>query len=218
MIESNEDNYDIEDQKDEMNNQDAKYEMSPDPTAPSPSSSGATYTRWGASKCPITSDLVYSGITGGSHYYQRGGGSNYLCLPKERNDVVYSKSLKYKPGVQRYSPIYGTEYENPLNGEDDSNAPCAVCQSTKSNTLMIPGTSKCPDRWTREYFGYLMSAHASYYRTTFVCVDKGQESVPNTKSNKNGALFYHAETVCTTDIPNPPYNPYDELNCVVCSK
>ncbi len=112
-----------------------------------PSSSGATYTRWGASKCPKTSDLVYSGIIGGSYYYQRGGGSNYLCLPKERNAVVYSKSLKYKPGVQRYSPIYGTEYENPLNGEDDSNAPCAVCQSTKSNTLMIPGTSKCPDSW-----------------------------------------------------------------------
>ncbi len=71
---------------------------------------------------------------------KRGGGSNYLCLPKEQNAVVYSKSLNYKSKAQKYSLVYGTEYEKPLNGEDDSNAPCAVCQSTKPNTLMIPGS------------------------------------------------------------------------------
>ncbi len=42
MIESNEDNYDLEDQEDEMNNQFAEDEMAPVPTAPPPSSSGAT--------------------------------------------------------------------------------------------------------------------------------------------------------------------------------
>ena len=44
---------------------------------------GAIYTRWGKSSCPPVegTELVYSGITGGTYYNQQGGGANYLCMP-----------------------------------------------------------------------------------------------------------------------------------------
>ena len=49
-----------------------------------PSSRGAIYTRLGKSSCPKVegTELVYSGITGGTFFNQEGGGANYLCMPK----------------------------------------------------------------------------------------------------------------------------------------
>ncbi len=46
---------------------------------PGPKSGGATYTRWGKSTCPQLegTELVYSGIAGGSFYNQKRGGAKY---------------------------------------------------------------------------------------------------------------------------------------------
>ncbi len=64
-----------------------------------------------------------------------------------------------------------------------------------------------------------MSQHQRYKRSMFECVDKGQESVPGSHANTEGALFYHVEANCgTAGLPCPPYNDYKELNCVVCTK
>ena len=73
--------------------------------------------------------------------------------------------------------MYGAEYEMrgnvpssslPLNNED---VPCAVCYvATRDTVLMISGTYICPQTWTREYYGWLMSEHHSHHRSTFECV------------------------------------------------
>ena len=185
---------------------------------PGPTSGGATYIRWGKSSCPEVTgtELVYSGIAGGSWYNQEGGGSNYLCMPKYPE---YSSTLTYSAGIQDYSPIHGAEYQFPLQGNHDHNVPCAVCcVSTRPTVVMIPAKASCPPTWTREYYGYLMAHHKVHRRTTFECVDKAMESLPGSHADTNGALFYHTEATCTSGLPCVPYNPNQELNCVVCTK
>ena len=191
-----------------------------------PSSGGAIYTRWGKRSCPEVAgtELVYSGITGGTFYHQRGGGANYLCMPK---DPEYSPSLTYRSAVFHWtSTVYGSEYEFPLRGAHDHNVPCAVCYvSTRPTVLMIPAKASCPTNWTREYYGYIMTEHKGDHnrdirgRTMFECVDKDQESLPGGGTiSTNGVLFYHVEADCNTGLPCPPYNNHKELNCVVCTK
>ena len=69
-----------------------------------PHSGGATYVRWGNSPCPgVTgTELVYAGVAGGSHCNEKGGGSNYLCMPQ---DPEYSTNLQYRPGINQYGSI-----------------------------------------------------------------------------------------------------------------
>ena len=194
----------------------------PGPQGPPGSpSGGAIYTRWGKSSCPQIegTELVYSGITGGTYYTHSGGGANYLCMP---HDAEYSTTLTYSSGVQGYAQIHGTEYGVvPLQGTHDHNVPCAVCYvSTRPTVLVIPAKPTCPPTWTREYFGYLMSGSTKFsgrYRTMFECVDGDQEGLPGSEANVDGAQFYHVEANCT-GLPCPPYNNHKELNCVVCTK
>ena len=105
-------------------------------------------------------ELVYAGRVGGSWFGHTGGGANYLCMP---NDPDY---LRYQPGVNGASPVYGAEYElwggGPFRADSEAvfqhNAPCAVCYaSTKVAVTMIPAKTRCPSIWTLEYSGYLMS-------------------------------------------------------------
>ena len=188
---------------------------------------GTLYTRWGKSTCPQVggTELVYSGLAGGTYYSHRGGGANYLCMPK---DPEYSLNLRYRSGSSNfpYAYVYGSEYDRPLQGGHDHNVPCAVCEvSTRSKVLMIPAKATCPSSWTREYYGYLMTGYIGNHdddvrgRYMFECVDRDQESLPSgSHANTNGAVFHHVEAVCNHGLPCPPYNPTKELNCVVCTK
>ena len=189
------------------------------PPGPSGSlSGGATYTRWGNSSCPgVTgTEQVYAGIAGGSMHNQVGGASNYLCLPP---DPEYSTTLTYIDGVQNWSPIHGSEYQGPAQGIQNHNVPCAVCRvSTRPTVIMIPAKASCPSTWTMEYYGYLMSENRGNHRSTFECLDKSMESLPNSQADTNGAVFHHTEAFCQTGLPCPPYNINQELNCVVCTK
>ena len=203
-------------------------ETSPPTTAttaptPAPASTGtpgqAVYTRWGKSSCPEMNgtSLLYSGLAAGSAFSIQGGGANHLCLP---GDPEYSPDLTYKAGIDGDTTISGSEYENPAQGTDDHNIPCAVCLlSTRPTVVMIPGKATCPPAWTREYYGYLMAERdrVPHQRSTFECVDQEQESLPESSSNRDAALFYHVEVDCV-NLPCPPYNRDQEVNCVVCSK
>ena len=189
---------------------------------PGPRSGGAIYTRWGKSTCPQVegTDIIYSGITGGTFYTTPGGGANYLCMPK---DPEYSSDLTYRNNLgSERGFIQGTEYQHPLQGLHDHNVPCAVCYvSTRPIVLMIPAKASCPSTWTREYYGYLMSGGSQYSdhkRTMFECVDADQEVLHGTQTNTNGALFYHTEAACNTGLPCLPYVSNKQLNCVVCTK
>ena len=191
---------------------------------PGLSTGGVVYTRWGRTTCPNTSgtQLLYAGRTAGSHYTQKGGGGNYLCLPEQPQYSTYTA------GVQDgRAYLYGAEYETggnnqprfgPLNSVDNHNVPCAVCYaSTRETAVMIPAQYICPSSWTREYYGYLMAARHNQHRTMFECVDQSPQSVPGSIANTNGALFYHVEVNCN-GIPCPPYDTQKEVTCVVCTK
>ncbi len=179
---------------------------------------GLTYIRWGSSSCPSNvsgTEMVYSGIAGGSLFMHSGGGSNYLCMPK---DPQYNSNFSYRSSVDHHSDIHGVEYQFPLQGTHNDNAPCAVCHvSTRSALLLIPAKYSCPANWTSEYYGYLMSEQQIHKRTQFVCVDHSMEGLAGSQVDTNGALFYHAEATCN-GLPCPPYNNTKELNCVVCTK
>ena len=182
-----------------------------------PRNGGVVYTRWGKSSCPSVSGttLVYAGRAGGMEFTQKGGAANYLCMP---DDPDY---LSYRPGVQGWSYVYGTEYETggaPLSAVNNHNVPCAVCYvSTRVAVTMIPAKTRCPSNWTLEYSGYLMSDYHVYTTTMYECVDKNPDSVPGSASNTNGALFYHVEASCNGMLC-PPYDPQKELTCAVCTK
>ena len=184
---------------------------------------GTMYTRWGRTTCPSTpgTQLVYSGRAAGSHYNHQGGASNYLCMPA---NPEYSS---YKPGVFGPSYVYGAEYQTAnggsglLSSSNNNNVPCAVCYtSLRGTVLMLPAKISCPHSWTREYWGYLMSAatiYSDHYRTRFECLDRNPEAVPGSAANTNGALFHHTEATCN-GLPCPPYDTQKELTCAVCTK
>ena len=83
--------------------------------------------------------LIILGQTGGNKQSNKGGGSNYLCLP---NDPDNGKPYAYANDV-----LYGTEYQTggsakPFGFGDlqSKDVPCAVCRRRgKSSVLIIPG-------------------------------------------------------------------------------
>ena len=177
---------------------------------------GTVYIRWGRTVCPNVTgtELVYEGIAAGAWYSHTGGGSNYLCLPK---DPDYSD---FQSGKQGDSTIHGVEYQTdgaPLDSVDEHNAPCAVCGTSRSKHIMLPGKNTCPTNWTMEYSGYLMASRYARQKTTFECIDKNPESIAGSSGDANGALFYHVEGRCT-GLPCPPYDEEKELTCSVCTK
>ena len=189
------------------------------PGQPGSAGGGTVYIRWGRTTCPSVpgTELVYEGFAAGTYFWEKGGGSNRLCLPK---DPKYSG---YYPGVQGHSSLHGSEYEmnsghSPLPNVHDHNIPCAFCcVSTRSAVYVVPARDDCPSGWTLEYKGYLMTEHYTHHRNTFECMDKDPESIPGSAADTNGALFYHVEATCN-GLPCPPYDPQKELTCAVCTK
>ena len=182
------------------------------------------YTRWGRTTCSNTTgtQLLYAGRAAGSLHSEKGGGSNYLCLPEQPQYSTYTAGTA---SARAY--LYGAEYETggyangPLHSVHDHNVPCAVCYaSTRETVVMIPARLNCPSSWTREYYGYLMAerSHPAHHRSTFECVDHSPQSVPGSITSINGALFYHVEVKCGYGIPCPPYDAQKEVMCVVCTK
>ena len=184
-----------------------------EPGIPGNGSVGSIYTRWGNSLCPDVpgTQLVYAGKTGGS-FANNGGGANHICMPPNPDYILATRRW-----IQGYAYVYGTEYENPIVGTDDSNVPCAVCYTTRSTVMMIPAKTSCPPSWTKEYIGYLMTERQDLQRSMYECVDSNQEPIPETRPlNRNGALLYHVEASCN-GMDCPPYDPEKELACVVCT-
>ena len=93
--------------------------------------------------------LIILGQAGGNYYTNKGGGSNYLCLP---NDPDNGKPYSYANDV-----LYGAEYEtgsstkpSGLDNLYQKDVPCSVCRRKgKSSVLMIPGKSL--------YFKYILN-------------------------------------------------------------
>jgi hypothetical protein len=75
----------------------------------------------------------------------------------------------------------------------------------------------CPTGWTREYKGYLMAENYNFYRTTYTCMDGNPDYSSETHANRNGALFYFVEGICSGSLPCTPYIDGQELTCAVCT-
>ena len=153
------------------------------------------------------------GIAGGSYYSQTGGGSNYLCLHK---DPIFREN-RAPPGTRR-ALVYGAEYQNtPIDGLNNHDVPCAVCQATRRSVLMIPARNQCELGWTTEYTGYLSAAYSGHQRTEFVCMDGEAEPLPNSITSHDGTLFYPVIGKCGS-LPCLPYINDRELLCAVCTR
>lgn len=153
---------------------------------------------------------------GGNYYKHKGGGANYLCLPKTPQYLSTKEARKY-------SSMYGTEYENEgrvfSKDWDDYNVPCAVCYRTdKSAKLMIPATTTCPSSsWTEEYDGYLMTEDNSRHKNAYECVDRNPEAISGSEKNRNGAQLFFVTFECNGELPCPPFEEKKAVTCVVCT-
>ena len=158
---------------------------------------------------------MYAGIAAGSHKDHSGGTNEYLCLPKEPEYSVYG------PGIHGRAPIHGAEYRTadnqPLPQVHNHNVPCVVCYTIRDAVLMVPARTTCPDTWTLEYSGYLMTGYVGHQRQSVACVDDDPETVRGEAAETNGALFQYTEATCN-GIDCPPYDPQKELTCAVCTK
>ncbi|KAI0208131.1 hypothetical protein LSAT2_007226 [Lamellibrachia satsuma] len=186
---------------------------------------GAVYIRWGRKTCSGNdTELLYWGVVAGSLYTHSGGGSNYLCMPRDPD-----WGPKTTAGFQSGGHLYGAEYEIQSNDPfskanaqslHNNDIPCAVCLvASRQTKLMFPAKLTCPDGWTKEYSGYLMAEHYTHKgRTTYVCMDNAPEVILGGGLDKNGVLFYVIEATCGGALPCPNYVDGWEITCVVCTK
>ena len=177
---------------------------------------GGVYTRWGSTSCADINgtSLVYTGFMGGSMFTHKGAAANHLCMPRDP---------EFLPSRVGGGFVYGTEYQDDFHGQmkmHDTKAPCAVCRSTRTSVLMIPGRKHCYGDWTMEYTGTLASGGYSQDASTeYVCLDSEPEALGGqnvTGSNPYGAMLYFVNTRCGS-LPCPPYKHEGTLPCVVCS-
>ena len=161
---------------------------------------------------------MYRGRAAGSMWSSSGGGANYQCITEELEEFELGSS---NTTVAAY--IYGAEKEMHDNVSSsshmlhDNDVPCTVCYvATRDTVLMIPGKYTCPQNWTREYYGWLMTerSHPGHKgRTTFECVDVDAEGVTDGGTNTNVVSFYHVEIGCgTTPCPQK------KMTCAVCTR
>ncbi len=179
---------------------------------------GVVYERWGRSVCPSEATLVYSGVMANGWYNAIGTGTNYLCLPLTPS-YINEESASAGHG------IYSTEYktsgstDTSMNSVHNMDAPCAVCQSSRSNVLMIPADTSCPSGWFPEYVGYLMSGRYEHLSNkNYVCVDGHPESMFGSEAGSEQASFvYFVAAGCEGFLGCPPFVNQAALSCVVCT-
>lgn len=174
----------------------------------------------GNSECPVeTATLVYKGRAAGTYFSSTGGGSNHLCLVEDPS--YYEGTPQVDEEYAAY--VYGSQYKDTVSSGVylHRDIPCAVCQTIRqSQVLTVPGKHSCPDdTWTLEYNGYIMTEHGNHYRSTFECIDKEMEVVPDVRQSYYSATFYHATVNCDhLSELCPLYDSIKPLTCAVCSK
>ncbi|KAH3706653.1 uncharacterized protein LOC127856995 [Dreissena polymorpha] len=182
-------------------------------------SSGSTYVRWGRSTCPTVDGVsrIYEGFAAGTGHLVSGGGANYICLPKVPELATSVMTAQYT------STIHGAEYQthsSTLHSSIfDQEVPCAVCRTTVSTTVMIPGRLACFDGWKMQYRGFLMAERDIHPNNKqFVCVDENPEIAEgSSNANEDGGLFHFQFPKCGS-LKCPPYTERFAMSCVVCSK
>ena len=181
-------------------------------------SGGTTYERWGRNDCPGDAQLVYPGFIGGGWFDEYGNGNQYVCLPF---DPEYVDMHEIKPGYKSW--IYSTEYRtnDEVFGKQTHyfDAPCAVCHVPRSTKIMIPAKVSCPDSFTLEYSGYMMSAaYTNKNSKDYACVDQNADTMLSSNEDTKGALLYFVSANKDNSfLPCPPYVHGIPITCAVCT-
>ena len=172
------------------------------------------------------------GYASGRHHDHGGGGTNQLCLPEEPQwkDHGCDPPSGWLYGIEyRTHQIHDAFFSGDNNGCSNKfhgmPTPCAVCHMPqRSASVMIPIRTSCPDGWTQDYTGYLMSEH-SYtikdkvrHTSNWICMDGVPEiSTGGVRYAQDQAVLTVVKVGCGT-LPCSKYNDGWELPCVVCSK
>ena len=175
--------------------------------------------RWGRTQCLERRGIraLYYERAAGSPFNQRGGISDLLCLLEIPEYGEY-----YKDGVQGHLPVAGTEFEtrgdDPLAAVLSANLPCVVCHAiARSSAFVKPAAQSCPEDWTTEYRGYLMSGNIKGHRESTLCIDEYPEGVCGEEEGGDGAVLYHM--VAGKDgLEIPVHHRNREISCVVYTK
>jgi len=112
-----------------------------------------------------------------------------------------------------------SESNNGRNPLLNNPAPCAFCYvQGRSTVAMIPARTQCPDDWTTEYAGYLVSEYSgdTRKRSSYICLDEAPEVAVG--GTNNGQTFVYPVEVLCGMLPCSLYPTGRELACVVCSK
>lgn len=188
---------------------------------------GSIYTRWGRSTCLENAKLIYKGQMVGPDVYSAGGGSNFQCLPMDP-DLAPSEAGEGSIFNQlRPTYVVSNEKSGPL--AHSQHLPCAVCEANQRvSQVTMPGKSRCPDEWSLEYSGYLMSPATTWpndHKMEYVCIDSAPESISSKRGSITtpwyGEALYYATAQCSGDSRLdicPPYKDNQPLQCVICTK
>ena len=141
-------------------------------------------------------------------------------------EFVYLKTLADyladTAGVSLSGFASGMEYNfignMPHSNLQHYNVPCAVCYvSTRTSVLTIPAKTQCPLSWTREYYGYLTSAHnMQNHRSSFQRIASSPEAVPAAAVIL--VLLHKCITLMLAVVREWPVLPMRTLSCTVCTK
>ncbi|KAK7094561.1 hypothetical protein V1264_006098 [Littorina saxatilis] len=113
--------------------------------------------------------------------------------------------------------LYGGEYQT-SDSHNNKDPVCAVCRSTLSTTVMIPGTNVCTPGWHLQYSGFLMAGqNDNTAGSEYICVDSKLENTVHGDANENGVLLFFTVTQCGS-LPCSPYVNNKVVTCAVCSK
>ena len=174
--------------------------------------------------------LTHTGHAAGPHWNEGGSGSNFLCLHEDPQWKTYIS------GEKNTGSIYGVEYIQRSSGTSRNNifsernnggnslhkkpTPCALCYvGGRSTVAMIPARTQCPDGWTTEYGGYLVSDsnhNKNRKRSSYICWDEAPEvAVGGTSQDRS--IIFPVDVHCGT-LPCSLYRNLTELTCIVCSK
>jgi len=181
----------------------------------------AVYTQWGSTNCTTSNTLlIYSGYTSVSPSSDKGGGSNYLCLP-EKPTYMKKHPSRSSISAQIDGAKYGSTFSKVNSNMQRKVIQCSVCQiEQRTTTLMLPASNECPKDYVVLYTGYL-STQVSLSRTQFICIDNS--TVPTILASNTRIQVSELELTIVSECNILPcgkekYIQNALISCIVCAK
>lgn len=191
----------------------------PPPPPPTVTSGGDIFIRWGRTVCPSSSTLVYTGTSASGGQSYSGSGANMQCLPQspQYTPGQYGQSSNSQEGfisrAEYNTNTAGIPYFVSLHGME---IPCSVCRRTNvgSRSMLIPGSTVCPNNFLPDFVGYLFAPSTSSARGQYICMDQNAEGI-GSSGIEGGATLSPVEVATSTAAPMSYAQGY-EMACVMC--